>query len=412
MTIQSVKGRMVLDSRGNPTVEVELSDGEHVARAMVPSGASTGMHEACELRDGGKAWNGKGVSKAIANVNDVIAPVIVGMSPENQNEFDQALLALDGTENKTNLGANAILAVSMASCRLASMQQGIPMWKHILQIFGGNQTPSLPRPMMNVINGGEHANNGISIQEFMLFPKLETFEKNLQAGVEIFHALKKFLEEKGLSTAVGDEGGFAPELTGGTKEALELLMLASEKAGYKPKEEIEIALDAAASEFYDSEKNAYMIDGKELSSGELSDYYADLIKDFPIVSVEDSHNEDDFDGFKNFTAKLGDKVQVVGDDLFVTNPKRLKMGIDEKLANSILIKVNQIGTITETLAAIKMAKENGFGTIISHRSGETEDSFIADLAVGTSAGQIKTGSLSRSDRTAKYNQLLRISQVL
>ncbi len=390
MEIQSVKGRMVLDSRGNPTVECEISDGQHTARAIVPSGASTGMHEACELRDGDQKWHGKGVSKAIENVNSVIAPAIVGVLPADQKEIDGILLKLDGTENKTNLGANAILAVSMAACRLAAMQKGESLWKHIKEIYGTNETPGLPRPMMNVINGGEHANNGIAIQEFMLFPKLDNFKDNLRAGAEIFHTLKKILHEKGMSTAVGDEGGFAPNLKN-TREALELLMQAAKVANY----EVEIALDAAASEFYDEKTKTYAIDGQKLNNQELSAYYAELVNDFPITSIEDSHHEDDFDGFAGFTAKFEDQ-----------------MGIENKLVNAILIKVNQIGTISETFEAIKMAKAAGFGVVISHRSGESEDDFIADLAVGTSAGQIKTGSLSRSDRTAKYNQLLRISEEL
>ncbi len=410
MQIQSIKAREILDSRGNPTVEVEMSDGINIVRACVPSGASTGIHEALELRDGDKSrYGGKGVLKAIANVNNILASEIIGMEPANQEEIDQRMIELDGTENKTKLGANAILGISLASARLAAKQQNIPLWKHIQNIFRGFKV-SIPRPMMNIINGGSHADSGLAVQEFMVYPNLGSFPKNLQAGAEIFHALKKILSSRGLSVGVGDEGGFAPRIPT-VAEAFDTVIEAIEKAGYKPKEEIEMAIDAAASEFYKDE--IYTIDGKELSSTELTDFYIDLLQKYPLLtSIEDSHSEDDFDGFTDMQKRLGDKYQLVGDDLLVTNKKRLQMGIDKKLCNSILIKVNQIGSLTETFETMKLASANGFSTVISHRSGETEDSFIADLAVGTNAKQIKTGSLSRSERICKYNELLRIGEEL
>ncbi len=409
MTIKSVKAREILDSRGNPTVEVEISDGENTVQACVPSGASTGVHEALELRDGDKSrYHGKGVLKAIANVNDKIAPAVIGMNPKDQTALDTKMLELDGTENKTELGANAILGVSLAACRLAAVQQGIPLWKHIQNIFGSDEA-SLPRPMMNIINGGSHADSGLAIQEFMVFPDLGKFEDNLRAGSEIFHVLKKILSEQGQVTSVGDEGGFAPHLAR-VKGALSVICEAIEKAGYGCGNEVRIAMDAAASEFFKDGK--YEIDGDALTSQELVDYYGKMFADFPIESLEDSHGEDDFEGFQKMQEVFGEEIQLVGDDLLVTNKKRLQMGIDQKLCNSILIKVNQIGSLTETFETIRLAKENGFTTVISHRSGETEDSFIADLAVGTNAGQIKTGSLSRSERICKYNQLLRISEQL
>lgn len=407
--IKSIFAREILDSRGNPTVEVEMSDGENTVRACVPSGASTGIHEALELRDGDKSrYGGKGVLKAIKNVNKVLAPAIVGMDPAEQTALDKKMLELDGTENKSKLGANSILGISLAATRLAAVQKNIPLWKHIQNLFGNSEV-SIPRPMMNIINGGSHADSGLAIQEFMVFPEFDTFAKNLQAGAEIFHTLKKILSERGLSTGVGDEGGFAPRIPT-VAGALDIICEAIEKAGYKKGSEIGIALDAAASEFY--EDGVYTIDGKKLSASELCDLYEDLVEKYPIVSIEDSHDEDDFEGFADMQLRMGHKIQLVGDDLLVTNKKRLQIGIDKNLCNSILIKVNQIGSLTETFETMKLAMANDFKTVISHRSGETEDSFIADLAVGTNAGQIKTGSLSRSERICKYNQLLRISEQL
>jgi enolase len=410
--IKHVFAREILDSRGNPTVEVELSDGTHTVRACVPSGASTGIHEALELRDGDKArYGGKGVLKAVANVNDLIANEVIGMESEDQEALDQKMLALDGTENKSKLGANAILGVSLAVARLSAVAKGIPLFEHIQEIFakvaGKNGEKTLPRPMMNILNGGSHADSGIAVQEFMVSPKFDEFSRNLQAGAEIFHALKKILSAKGLAVGVGDEGGFAPKIPT-VVEALDVIMEAIETAGYKAGEEVELALDAAASEFL--ENGVYTVDGKGFNSEELCEFYQNLVNKYPIYSIEDSHGEDDFAGFAKMQELLGDKIQLVGDDLLVTNKKRLQMGIDQKLCNSILIKVNQIGSLTETFETIALAKVNGFTTVISHRSGETEDSFIADLAVGTNAGQIKTGSLSRSERICKYNQLLRISE--
>ncbi len=407
--ITSVHAREILDSRGNPTVEVEVSDGENIARACVPSGASTGVHEALELRDGDESrYGGKGVLKAIAHVENELAAVVIGMDPQDQAALDAAMLKADGTENKTNFGANAILGISLAAARLAAIQKGVPLWQHIQTLFQ-SEAVSLPRPMMNIINGGSHADSGLAIQEFMVMPKFPVFEDNLRAGAEIFHTLKKILTAKGESTAVGDEGGFAPRLPE-VREALHVIMEAISKAGYVAGEEVEIAMDPAASEFYT--ESGYEIDGNVISSEALVDLYEGLVKDFPICSIEDSHAEDDFAGFKMMQERLGDKIQLVGDDLLVTNKKRLQQGIDQNLCNSILIKVNQIGTLSETFETMHLAKENGFTCVISHRSGETEDPFIADLAVGTNAGQIKTGSLCRSERMAKYNQLLRISEQL
>lgn len=407
-TIVSVFAREILDSRGNPTVEVEMSDGNHVVLAKVPSGASTGIHEALELRDGDLSrFGGKGVLKAVENVNTIIAPAVIGMNPAEQIVLDQNMIALDGTPNKSVLGANAILGVSLAAARLAAVQRGVPLWKHLNNLFGGKT--SLPRPMMNVLNGGSHSDAGLAIQEFMLFPSLGNFPDNLRAGVEIFHTLKKILSSRGEAVGVGDEGGFAPHLST-CDDAFSVIMEAISKAGYEGR--VELTIDAAASEFYNKETEEYTVDGKKLSSAELVDFYGELLQKYPIVSIEDSHDEDDFKGFALMQKRFGDKIQLVGDDLFVTNPERLQMGIDQKLANSILIKVNQIGSLTETFEAMHLAKENGFTTVISHRSGETSDDFIADLSVGTDAGQIKTGSLSRSERIAKYNQLLRIGEQL
>ncbi len=403
--ISSIFAREILDSRGNPTVEVEMSDGEHTVRAAVPSGASTGSHEALELRDGDKKrFGGKGVLKAIQNVNKILAPALSDkFSPEEQAKIDQAMRTLDGTENKSKLGANAILGVSLATARLAAAQKGVFLFQHIHDLFGGKM--SLPRPMMNILNGGAHADSGLAIQEFMVFPKLKSFAENLRAGAEIFHALKGILKNRGESIGVGDEGGFAPHLPQ-VRDALDVILEAIEKAGYSGK--VDLAIDAAASEFYD--KGIYTIDGKKLSSSDLVGFYGELLKKYPIVSIEDSHAEDDFDGFAEMQKKFGGHVQLVGDDLLVTNPARLQMGIEKHLCNCILIKVNQIGTLTETFETMHLAKKNKWGTVVSHRSGETEDSFIADLAVGTDAGQLKTGSLSRSERICKYNQLLRIAE--
>ncbi|HEY5714183.1 MAG TPA: phosphopyruvate hydratase [Candidatus Gracilibacteria bacterium] len=406
--ITSVFARQILDSRGNPTVEVEISDGTHLARAAVPSGASTGSHEALELRDGDKSvFLGKGVLKAVANVNGPLAQAVKGVDPQDQKKLDQIMIDLDGTSLKSNLGANAILGVSLAAAKLASLQKGVGLYRHIQDLFGGSHL-SLPRPMMNIINGGSHADSGLAIQEFMVMPDLGTFQDNLRAGTEIFHHLKKLLSSRGLATGVGDEGGFAPHIPT-VAQALETIMEAITKAGYN-KDKVQLALDAAASEFY--ENGQYSVDNIQYSSSELVDFYGGLLDQYPIVSIEDSHDEDDFEGFQLMQSKYGDRCQLVGDDLFVTNKKRLQQGIDQGLGNAILIKVNQIGSLTETLETIQLAKDNNFKTVISHRSGETEDTFIADLAVGTDAGQIKTGSLSRSERICKYNQLLRISEEL
>ncbi len=404
--IQSVFGREILDSRGNPTLEVEMSDGVHIARACVPSGASTGTHEALELRDGdARRYQGKGVLRAVKNVNTILAPAVKGMNPEQQGKLDERMLELDGTKNKSRLGANAILGVSLAASRLAAKQKRVQLFRHLNDLFGGKMI--LPRPMMNILNGGAHADSGLAIQEFMIFPKLKSFSENLRAGSEIFHTLKKILKSRGETVGVGDEGGFAPHLKN-TTEAFEVILEAISAAGYAGK--IELAIDAAASEFFS--KKGYRMDRKMLTSEKLVDFYGTLLKKYPIVSIEDSHSEDDFDGFANMQKRFGKNVQLVGDDLLVTNPVRLKKAIKDKLCNAILIKVNQIGTLTETFQTMHLAKQNNFGTVISHRSGETEDSFIADLAVATGAGQIKTGSLCRSERVGKYNQLLRIAEEL
>jgi len=408
--IESIHARQIFDSRGNPTVEceVQLVDGSS-GRAAVPSGASTGAHEAWELRDGDKSrYMGKGVQKAVANINGVIADSLLGMSALDQAAVDSAMLMLDGTPNKKNLGANAILGVSLATAHAAANCTGQPLYRYL----GGTGARLLPAPMMNIINGGQHADNKVDIQEFMVMPLgFDRFSDALRAGTEIFHHLKKVLSSKGLNTSVGDEGGFAPDL-GSNQEALDLIMLAIDAAGYKPGEQIWIALDAASTEFYSSSKGKYSIDGNELSGDEMVDFLAAWCAKYPICSIEDGCSEDDWPTWKKLTDRLGDKVQLVGDDLFVTNVERLQRGIDEGIANSILIKVNQIGTLTETIDAIQLATRNGYTSISSHRSGETEDSTIADLAVAMSTGQIKTGSASRSDRMAKYNQLLRIEEML
>ncbi len=408
--IKQAHAREVLDSRGNPTVEVEitLEDGSF-ARAIVPSGASTGIHEALELRDEDKSrYLGKGVLKAVENVNTKIAKTVIGLDADNQNKLDEAMLALDGTENKSVLGANAILGVSMAAAKAAAISQKIPLYAHFANLAGVSNPTELPTPMMNVINGGSHADSGLEIQEFMICPTGATsFREALRFGAETFHHLKKILSSRGMVTAVGDEGGFAPHLQNNAA-AIEVLLEAIEAAGHTGK--IDIAMDAAASEFY--ENGVYKIDGGK-NSEEMVAYYENLVQRFPqIVSIEDGLAEDDWSGFGSLQDKLGDRVQLVGDDIFVTNPKRIARGIEEKVQNSVLIKLNQIGSVTETIAAVKMAQAAGWTTVISHRSGETEDTTIADLAVGLGTGQIKTGSLSRTDRIAKYNQLLRIEEQL
>lgn len=408
--IIDIKGREVLDSRGNPTVEVEvfLDDGSF-GKAIVPSGASTGAHEAVELRDGDKnRYLGKGVLQAVQNVNKIIAEELIGCDATDQRMIDYTLIELDGTENKAKLGANAILGVSLAVAKAAAASRNLPLFQYI----GGVNSHQLPTPMMNIINGGEHADNTIDIQEFMIMPVgAKTFREAIRMGAEIFHSLKKVLSSKDLNTAVGDEGGFAPNLKT-NEEAIQVILEAVEKAGYKPGVDILIALDVAATELY--EKDVYNFKGEGIvrTSTELIAYYAELVSKYPIISIEDGLAEDDWDGWKLLTEKLGKKVQLVGDDLFVTNTKRLSKGIEQNIGNSILIKVNQIGTLTETLETIEMAKKAGYTSVVSHRSGETEDSTIADIAVATNSGQIKTGSASRTDRIAKYNQLLRIEELL
>jgi enolase len=408
--IESIHARQILDSRGNPTVEceVQLVDGSS-GRACVPSGASTGVHEAWELRDGDKSFFlGKGVTKAVANINGPLADALVGMNALDQYAIDKAMIDMDGTPNKKNLGANAILGVSLATAHAAADCTGQPLYRYL----GGPGARLLPAPMMNIVNGGQHADNSVDVQEFMVMPLgFDRFSDGLRAGVEIFHSLKKVLHSKGLNTAVGDEGGFAPDLAS-NQDALDLILQAIEAAGYKPGEQIFIALDVAATEFYDSKTEKYSIDGKQLSGDEMVDFLAGWCAKYPICSIEDGCSEDDWTTWKKLTERLGNKVQLVGDDLFVTNVQRLQRGIDEGIANSILIKVNQIGTLTETIDSIQLAARNGYTSISSHRSGETEDSTIADLAVAMSTGQIKTGSASRSDRMAKYNQLLRIEEML
>lgn len=411
--IETVEAREILDSRGNPTVEVDvyLEDGS-MGRAAVPSGASTGEHEAVELRDGDKSrFMGKGVLKAIENVNGEIAEEVEGLDALDQVEIDRTMIELDGTENKGRLGANALLGVSMAVARAAADHLALPLFKYL----GAYHSNVLPVPMANIINGGSHADNSVDFQEFMVMPVgADTLRNGVRMITEVFHNLKKILNEKGYSTAVGDEGGFAPNLKS-NEEACEVILTAIEKAGYKPEDDIMIALDPATSEFYDAAKKKYIFkksDGRELSSEEMADYWADWASKYPIISIEDGLDENDWDGWRVLTEKIGDRVQLVGDDLFVTNTKRLSQGIQKGIANSILIKVNQIGTLTETYEAVEMAKRAGYTAIVSHRSGETEDNFIADLVVALETGQIKTGSLSRSDRLAKYNQLMRIEDML
>jgi enolase len=411
--IAAIRAREILDSRGNPTVEadVQLASGA-MGRAAVPSGASTGEHEAVELRDGDKShFLGKGVLRAVDNVETVLAPELAGMDASNQRLIDQTMIAIDGTPNKAKLGANAILAVSMACARAVSNQLGIPLYRYL----GGVNASTLPTPMMNILNGGAHADNNVDFQEFMIMPAAaETFGDALRWGAEVFHTLKGVLKKKGYNTAVGDEGGFAPSLKSNT-EAIDVILEAITQAGYKPGEDIFLALDPAASEFYDADKNKYVFkksDKRELSSEEMAAFWESWARQYPIVSLEDGLAENDWTGWAHLTRLLGDQIQLVGDDLFVTNPEILQRGIDQNVGNAILIKVNQIGTVSETLDAIELARRYGYASIISHRSGETEDTFIADLAVGTGAGQIKTGSASRTDRIAKYNQLLRIEEEL
>ena len=411
--IKEVYAREVLDSRGNPTVEVEIwTESDAYGRAIVPSGASTGEHEAVELRDGdAKRYLGKGVLNAVDNVNNVIAPEIIGMNVFDQVGIDQLMIELDGTENKGKLGANAILGVSMAVARAAADYAGLPLYNYL----GGFNAKELPTPMMNILNGGSHADNNVDFQEFMIMPVgAPTFKEAIRMGAEVFHNLKKVLKGKGLNTAVGDEGGFAPNL-GSNEEAITVILEAIKKAGYKPGKDVFLAMDVAASEFYDAKTNKYVLageGGKAFDSKGLADFYVELCAKYPIISIEDGLAEDDWEGWAYLTEKLGKKIQLVGDDLFVTNTKRLAKGIERSIANSILIKVNQIGTLTETFEAIEMAKKAGYTAVVSHRSGETEDTIIADIAVALNTGQIKTGSMSRTDRIAKYNQLLRIEDEL
>ncbi|WP_457642718.1 phosphopyruvate hydratase [Persephonella sp.] len=408
--IVDIRGREVLDSRGNPTVEAEVVlESGVTARALVPSGASTGETEAVELRDGDKnRFNGKGVLKAVENINTKIADALIGEESTNQVEIDRIMLELDGTENKSNLGANAILAVSLAVARASAEELELPLYRYI----GGTNAKLLPVPLMNVINGGAHADNNLDFQEFMIVPVYgESFKEALRCGVEVFHTLKKVLKEKGHSTNVGDEGGFAPNLNS-TKEALDILMLAIDRAGYEPGEDVLLAIDAASTEFYDKEKKVYRFEGEELTADDMVVLYEEIEGTYPLISLEDGMAEDDIEGWKKLTQALGEKIQLVGDDLFTTNPKLIQKGIKEGIANSVLIKLNQIGSLTETLDAIELAKTASYTNVISHRSGETEDTFIADLAVAVNAGQIKTGSASRTDRIAKYNQLLRIEEEL
>jgi enolase len=409
-TIRDVFAREILDSRGNPTLEVEVElEAGAVGTAAVPSGASTGEHEAHELRDGEPdRYGGKGVLRAVQNVVESIAPALAGRDALAQAEIDRVMIDLDGTETKSKLGANAILGVSMAVARAAANQVGLPLWRYL----GGAQARILPAPLMNVLNGGAHADNGLAIQEFMIVPiGAVSFREALRAGVETFHALKGLLKQRGLSTAVGDEGGFAPRIER-NEAAVQVVLEAIEKAGYEPGKDISLALDAASSEFFDAEKRLYTFDGKRVDAAQLVEIYSRLCEKYPIVSIEDGCAEDDWEGWRTLTEALGDRVQLVGDDLFVTNTRRLQRGIEAEVANSILIKVNQIGTVTETLEAVQLARLNDYSAVISHRSGETEDTFIADLAVGLGTGQIKTGSVSRSERVAKYNQLLRIEDEL
>lgn len=412
-TISLIHARQILDSRGNPTVEVdvELASGA-VGRAAVPSGASTGSHEAVELRDGGVAWGGKGVSRAVEHVNTTVANALVGMSVAVHADVDSALLELDGTENKGHLGANAVLGVSLATARALATASGMSLWEWIASEYPVASHPQLPVPMLNIINGGEHANNGLDIQEFMVVPHgFSRFSEGLEAAVSVFHVLKKLIDDRGMSTAVGDEGGFAPNIPS-NDEALSFIVDAIERAGYEPGTQMSVALDVAATEFYRDGAYHFASDGRVLDAGEVVDLYESYLQRAPLISIEDGMAEDDWEGWKLLTQRLTNSVQLVGDDLFVTNQKRLQRGIDDGIANALLVKVNQIGSLSETITAMRCARDAGYRNVMSHRSGETEDPIIADLAVGTGCGQIKTGAPSRSDRVAKYNQLLRIEEQL
>ncbi len=411
MKIKNVIGREILDSRGNPTVEVDvILENGILGRAAVPSGASTGEREALELRDGGSRYMGKGVLQAVSNVNGPLRNLVIGMDAEDQKALDYAMIELDGTETKSKFGANAILGVSMAALKASALNAGKELYQYVNDKFG-NDKMSLPRPMMNIINGGAHADNKLDFQEFMIIPQRNTIKERVCVGAEVFHNLKKVLNEKGLATGVGDEGGFAPDLQSNT-EGFELIMEAIKRAGYEPGVDVCLGIDVAASEFYKDGKYELVGEGRSLTTDELINFYEELVNKYPIISIEDPVDENDWEGFTKITERIGDKVQLVGDDLFVTNKKCLKMGIDNCDGNAILLKVNQIGTITETLETIELARANGYATIISHRSGETEDTTIADLAVGLDLGQIKTGSMSRTDRVCKYNQLIRIEERL
>ena len=404
LKIKDVIGREILDSRGNPTVEVDvILENGILGRAAVPSGASTGEREALELRDGGDRFNGKGVLKAVENVNGPLRDLVIGMDAANQKELDYAMINLDGTDTKSKFGANAILGISMAAMKASALNEGKPLYRYV------GDGIVMPKPMMNIINGGAHADNKLDFQEFMIIPQRDTIHDRVRVGAEVFHSLKKVLNEKGLATGVGDEGGFAPDLQSNT-EGFELIMEAIRKAGYEPGKDVCLAIDVAASEFYKDGKYNLVGEGRSLTTDELIDFYDELVNKYPIISIEDPVDENDWDGFTKVTERLGDKIQLVGDDLFVTNKKCLQMGIDHHAGNAILLKVNQIGTITETLETIDLAREHGYATIISHRSGETEDTTIADLAVAFNTGQIKTGSLSRSERIAKYNRLMAIEK--
>ena len=406
LKIKDVIGREILDSRGNPTVEVDvILENGILGRAAVPSGASTGEREALELRDGGDRFNGKGVLKAVENVNGPLRDLVIGMDAANQKELDYAMINLDGTDTKSKFGANAILGISMAAMKASALNEGKPLYRYV------GDGIVMPKPMMNIINGGAHADNKLDFQEFMIIPIRDTIKERVRVGAEVFHNLKKVLNDRGLSTGVGDEGGFAPDLESNT-EGFELIIEAIKKAGYTPGVDVKLAIDVAASEFYKDGKYNLVGEGRSLTTDELIDFYEDLVNKYPIISIEDPVDENDWEGFTKITERLGSKIQLVGDDLFVTNKECLQMGIDKHAGNAILLKVNQIGTITETLETIDLARNNGYKTIISHRSGETEDTTIADLAVGLDLGQIKTGSMSRTDRICKYNQLMRIEEEL
>ncbi len=411
MKIKDIKGREILDSRGNPTVEVDvILENGIMGRAAVPSGASTGEREALELRDGGTRFMGKGVQKAVANVNGPLRDLVIGMDAADQKALDYAMIELDGTPTKSKFGANAILGISMAALHASAIEAGKPLYKYVAEKFGNGEM-SEPRPMMNIINGGAHADNKLDFQEYMIIPMADTIKDRVRIGAEVFHNLKSVLKSKGLVTSVGDEGGFAPDLESNS-EGFELIMEAIKKAGYEPGKDVCMAIDVAASEFYKNGKYELVGEGRSLTTEELIEYYEELVNKYPIISIEDAVDENDWEGFRLVTERIGDKIQLVGDDLFVTNKACLQMGIDKHAGNAILLKVNQIGTITETLETIELARSHNYATVISHRSGETEDTTIADLAVGLNLGQIKTGSMSRTDRICKYNQLIRIEEEL